>query len=308
MRRRRIANGIHVSLVAVLLASAALAQQPQGSIPALKHGQLVVWVVKAPLPRAETPAAAAAAPATVPTTLQEKTVGDFGQPAAGFGTDSANYGVSSSSDKIARVPANTAAADPDNTVATAAGYHEQTSNSYGQTAGSYGTEASNHGQTSSSLGQTAGSYGQTAGSYGQSAGSFGHSVSNLGQAAQPPAPAPVQTAIAPTLRTEYPGLQAQFIDIDASRLRARLKAADASSSRPDLVIFEGFTASWQGPSTDVRELAVSVDPGASPGPPGSPAGVRTMVLRRAQHPEAARAFVSFLDEQAEAQAAAASAH
>jgi ABC-type Fe3+ transport system substrate-binding protein len=57
----------------------------------------------------------------------------------------------------------------------------------------------------------------------------------------------------------------------------------------------------------VRELAVSVEAGALPGPPGSAAGVRTMLLRRAQHPETARAFVSYLDEQAASQAAAASA-
>jgi hypothetical protein len=297
MRRRSIAFGTQVSFAAVLIVAAASAQDQQGSVPALKNGHLVVWVVKAPAPRAGTPSVAAAAPATVPTTLQEKSVGDFGQPAAGFGTDSANYGVSSTSDKIARVPANTAAADPDNAVAAAAGYHEQTANSYGQTSSTYGTAAANHGQTAASLGQSASNYGQSAGSYGQSAGSFGHSVTNLGQAAQQPAPKPVQTALAPTLRSQYPGLQAQFVDVDAARLRARLKAVDGSASSPDVVIFEGFPASWLGPTQDVREMAVSVEAGAVPGPPGSSAGVRTMLLKRAPHPETARAFVNYLDEQ-----------
>jgi hypothetical protein len=234
----------------------------------------------------------------VPTTLQEKTVGEFGQTASGFGTDSGNYGVSSSSDSIARVPAKAPAADPDNTVATAAGYREQTAGSYGQTSSSYGTAAANHGQNAASLGQTAGNYGQTAGSYGQSAGSYGQSVTTLGQAAQPPAPKPVQTAVVPALRTQFPGLQAQFIDVDARGLRARLKAVDGSSSRPDLVVFEGFPASWLGPSQDVRDMAVSLEPGALPGPPGSPAGVRTMLLKHAQHPDTARQFVAYLNDQA----------
>jgi len=306
MCRRRIANGIAVLVAAVLAASAGTAQQQTGSLPALKHGQLVVWVVKAPLPRAGSPASAAAAPAGAPAGYQEQTAGSFGQSASNYGSSAGSYGVSSSSDSIARVPASAKAADPDNSVATAAGYREQTSSSYGQTSSSYGTAASNHGQTAGSLGQTASSYGQTAGSYGQSASSYGQSLSSLGQAAQPPAPRPVQTAIAPTLRSEYPGLQVQFVDTDLDRLRARLKAVDGSSSRPDLVVFEGFPAAWQGPSADVRELAVSVEAGALPGPPGSSAGVRTMLLRRAQHPDAARAFVSYLDEQS-AQAAA-SAH
>lgn len=316
MRRRPIANSNQLfwfaapfSVVIALLASGARAQQPQNSLPALKDGHLVVWVVWAPQPKAGTPAAALAAPtsATVPTTLQEKSVGDFGQSSGGFGTDAGSYGVSTTSDRIARVPASAQAADPDNTVATAAGYQEQTSGSYGQSSSSYGTAASNHGQTAGSLGQSASNYGQTAGSYGQSAGSFGHSATTLAQAAQPTAPRPVQSAITPTLRAEYPELQVQFVDVDAERLRARLKAADAGSTRPDLVIFEGFPASWLGPPQDVRDMAVSLEPGAVPGPPGSPAGVRTMLLKRARHPDTARAFVNYLDEQAQSQAEAAGA-
>ena len=60
------------------------------------------------------------------------------------------------------------------------------------------------------------------------------------------------------------------------------------------------------PQAAERVMQPRVEAGALPGPPGSSAGVRTMLLRRAQHPDAARAFVSYLDEQS-AQAAA-SAH
>ena len=86
MRRRRIANGIAGLVAAVLAASAGTAQQQTGSLPALKHGQLVVWVVKAPLPRAGSPASAAAAPAGAPAGYQEQTAGSFGQSASNYGS------------------------------------------------------------------------------------------------------------------------------------------------------------------------------------------------------------------------------
>jgi hypothetical protein len=300
--RRKIVAG----WAAVLLgcAATARAQQPaqQGDINALQHGRLVVWVVKPTPPKAGQSPAPGQIPVQTPMGYEEQTAGSFGQSASSVGTSASNYGVSSTSDSIARVPAKTKAADPDGTVAAAAGYQEQTSGSYGQTSGSYGTAASNHGQTSSSLGQTASSYGTSASNYGQTAGSFGRSLSSLSQSAQPPAVAAkaVQAEIEPALKASYPALQARFVDVSEDKLRAALKSAD-SKTYPDLVVFEGFTASWPGPPAEVREQAVSGELGVPPRT-GGPQNIRTMLLRRAPHPDTAKAFVEYLDEQSLAQA------
>jgi len=297
LRRRKIVAG----WVVVLLGCASLARaqqaQPQGDINALQHGRLVVWVVKPTPPKPGQSPAPGQIPVQTPMGYEEQTAGSFGQSAGSVGTSASNYGVSSTSDSIARVPAKAKAADPDGTVAAAAGYQEQTSGSYGQSSSSYGTAASNHGQTSSSLGQTASSYGTSASNYGQTAGSFGRSLSSLSQTAQPPAVAAkaVQPEIEPALKVAYPALQARFVEVSEDKLRAALKSAD-SKTYPDLVVFEGFTASWTGPPTEVREQAVSGELGVPPRT-GGPQNVRTMLLRRAPHPDTARAFVEYLDEQ-----------
>jgi hypothetical protein len=277
----------------VLIPCAALPQQA-GDIAPLRHGHLIVWVVK--------PAPGKAIPVSTqpPTTLQQQTAGSFGQSASDVGTDASNYGVSASSPTISRTgsaPASAQGADPNNEVAAAAGYREQTAGSYGQTASSFGTEASNHGQTAGSLGRTAGSVGTDAGSYGQTAGSFGHSLSTIAGAGQAPPPRSLQVQIEPTLRAAYPALQVHFVYTDESALKAALKAA-ATSSYPDVLLFEGYGPFWAGPSSDLRELAVASDTDSAP--PSSIA--RALMMHRAPHPDVAHAFLMFLAELDEARA------
>jgi hypothetical protein len=293
LTQRRISKRLAPVFAVALFSCAALPQQA-GDIAPLRHGRLIVWVVK--------PAPGKAVPVSTqpPTTLQQQTAGSFGQSASDVGTSASNYGVSASSPTISRTgsaPASAQGADPNNEVATAAGYHEQTAGSYGQTAGSFGTAASNHGQTASSLGHTASSVGTNAGDYGQTAGSFGHSLSTIAGAGQVPPPKPLQQQIEPTLRAEYPALQVRFVYTDESALKAALKAA-TSTSYPDVLLFEGYGPFWPGPSPDLRDLSVSSDTDSSP--PSSIA--RALMMNRAPHPDVAHAFLLFLAELDEARA------
>jgi hypothetical protein len=285
--QRRIAKWLAPGIAVVLLPCVAVPQQA-GDIAPLRHGRLVVWVVK--------PAPGKAVPVSTqpPTTLQQQAAGSFGQSASDVGTSASNYGVSASSPTISRTgsaPASAQGADPNNEVATAAGYHEQTAGSYGQTAGSFGTAASNHGQTASSLGRTAGSVGTDASNYGQSAGSFGHSLSTIAGAGQVPPPKPLQQQIEPTLRAAYPALQVRFVYTDEDKLKAALKAA-TGASYPDVLLFEGYGPFWPGPSSELRDLSVSSDTDSS-----APSSIaRALMMNRAPHPDVAHAFLMFLAE------------
>jgi len=295
LMQRRMAKWLTPVVATALFSCTALPQQA-GDIAPLRHGRLIVWVVK--------PAPGKAVPVSTqpPTTLQQQTAGSFGKSASDVGTDASNYGVSASSPTISRTgsaPVSAQGADPNNEVAAAAGYHEQTAGSYGQTSSSFGTDASNHGQTAGSLGRTAGSVGTDAGDYGQAAGSFGHSLSTIATAGQAPLPKSLQVQIEPSLRAAYPALQVRFVYLDESALKAALKAATSTStSYPDVMLFEGYGPFWAGPSADLRELAVSSD--TDSGPPSSIA--RALMMHRAPHPDVAHAFLMYLAELDEAAA------
>jgi hypothetical protein len=276
---------------------------------ALKHGRLVVWVVHpaaAPVPAATDYGGAARRPPG----YNEQTAGSFGQPASEMGTASSNVGLSSDSPLISRTGSATttvAPADRDAEAAAAAGYSEQTSGSFGQTASTFGTTASNHGQTPSTVGQNASSVGTDASNYGQTAGSYGHSLSTIGQARQPAIPESalgVERIVEPKLRTAYPDLTVQFVSVDVDKLAASLRTATSSPDMagvyPDVLVFEGFPASWENLPQSAQRLVKETFGGSAAmknAPAGALAARRVVVTMRSRRQAAAVAFAEYLQNQ-----------
>jgi hypothetical protein len=277
---------------------------------ALKHGQLVVWVVHptvaAPPGPREYGGAARSAPG-----YAEQTSGSFGQPASDYGTAASNTGVATTSPLIGRtgaVPANVAPADRDAAAAAAAGYHEQTSGSFGQPSSDYGTAASNHGQNASTLGETASNYGTNASNYGQTASTLGqtassYGVSGSGQPNSTPVAAPrgLVELVGPKLRAAYPGLAMRYASVDAGKLAADLKQVAGSPAYPDVLVFEGFPATWTGPTESVQRLAKEIVGGSAPlaarDARGRQAARQCVVLNRAPHKATALAYAEYLDNE-----------
>lgn len=305
MRGSRFSVVMMVLVTAVAVAHAQQSSQVQPA--ALKHGRLLVWVVH---PTTHVPAPTDyGGVARRPPGYNEQTAGSFGQSVSQLGTSASNVGISSDSPLISRtgrVPDNVDPADKDAAAAAAAGYHEQTSGSFGQNAGSFGTAAANHGQAPSTVGQNAGSVGTSASNYGQTAGSYGNSLSNIGQAAQPVPPRveSVETIVEPKLRAAYPDLTVQFVTVDEDKLAAQLRTASASTSIatlfPDVIVFEGFPASWDGPQGSVQRVAKENFGGSVPvksGPAGFLAARRVVVTTRSRQSATAIAFAEYLQNQ-----------
>jgi hypothetical protein len=294
----------------VLVAAAMLhaQQQPTPVQPvALKHGRLVVWVVH--------PTIVVSAPtdyggsARRPPGYNEQTAGSFGQTASSVGTSASNTGLPSDSPLISRtgrVADTVAPADRDATAAAAAGYREQTAGSFGQTAGKFGTEASNHGQAPSTVGQNASSVGTDSSNYGQMAGSYGHSLSTIAQAGQPEHMQieSMETIVEPKLRVAYPDLSVQFVTVDLDKFPAMLRTASASTViaglYPDVLVFEGFPASWEGLPQSVQRLVKESFGGSAPvknGPGSALAARRVVVTMRSRQQATAIAFAEYLQNQ-----------
>ncbi len=262
----------------------------------LQRGRLLVWVVRATtvvLPKPDSGTAG-----FTPMGFKEESVSTFGTSASGFGKTAGSVGVSSTSLSISRtgnVPKDTAPADVDAVAAAQAGAKEQTSGSFGQGASTYGTAASNHGENSGGFGQTASTYGTEASNVGQTAGSFGESLSTVATA---PAPKPVAPPkpwlqlVQERLPVVLPGSRVLFVEVAADKVNANLKRLDNTSGYPDVLVFDGFPTGWKGPLPEVRELEAG---SAQQFVAASPR--RLMVMNHAPHPEAARAFVAFLDAQ-----------
>jgi hypothetical protein len=262
----------------------------------LQRGRLVVWVVKPSAIKLPPPDSGTAG--FTPMGYKEESVSTFGTSASGFGKTAGSVGISSSSPAISRtanVPANTAPADVDAVAAAQAGAKEQTSGSFGQGASNYGTAASNHGETSGSFGQTASTYGTDASNVGQTAGSFGESLSTVATAGLPKpvvAPKPWLQLVQERLPVVLPGSRVLFVEVASDKLAANLRRLDSMLGYPDVLVFDGFTPGWKGPSPEVRELeAGSVQEFLAASPR------RLMVMNHAPHPEAAKAFLVFLDQQ-----------
>jgi hypothetical protein len=283
------------------MASGAVAGQ-QGSDDAkravrpLQRGRLLVWVVKPAVVKLPTPDSGTAG--FTPMSYKEMTSADFGKSANEVGKTAGSVGVSSTSPTISRtghVPADTAPADVDAAAAAQAGAKEETSGSFGQNAGTFGTAASNHGESSGGFGQTASSYGTNAGNFGQTAGSFGESTSTIATAGEVK---PVVVAkswlmtVEDRLPVVFPGTRAQFVEMTIDKLGANLKKVEGGPGYPDVLVFEGFPVGWKGPASQVRELE-----GGSGQQFLAASPRRLMVMTHALHPDVARAFVAFLDQQ-----------
>ena len=300
-----------VSGLALVAGASLHAQQPSPVQPAaLKHGRLVVWVVH-PAPAAAPAARDYGGAARRPPGYAEQTAGSFGQTASEMGTAASNTGLPTDSPQISRtghVDNTIAPADRDAAAAAAAGYSEQTAGNFGQTASTFGTEASNHGQAPSTVGQNASNVGTESSNYGQTASSYGHSLSTIAQAGQPAAPETprgVEAIVEPKLRAAYPDLTVQFVSVDADKLSASLRTASAGPNfagvYPDVLVFEGFPASWEGLPESVQRLAKETMGGSAPvrdGRPGAQAARRVVVVTmRSRRQATAVAFVEYLQNE-----------
>jgi len=294
-----------------LMAGMALpAQQSLVQPSALKQGRLVVWVVHPSAASVPAPTDYGGA-ARRPPGYAEQTAGSFGQPASTMGQNAGSVGLPTDSPQIARtdkVPAPVVSpADRDAATAAAAGYHEQTAGSFGQTASTFGTDASNHGQTPSTVGQNASNTGTNASNYGQTASSYGNSLSTIAQAASPAvpeAPRGVEAIVEPKLRAAYPDLTVQFVSVNVDRLAAQLRTAttspDMAGVYPDVLVFEGFPAAWEGPPASAQRVMKETFGGSAAlknAPAGTLAARRVLVTARSRRQAAAIAFAEYLQSQ-----------
>jgi len=303
----RTARTMMSAVGVLLLGGFGAAQSTDDDLSSLRHGHLVVWMVRSATVN-NTPAAAAADGTQQPVTAVagapgygEKTVAELGQSASTFGHDAGSYGLPSDTAKISTAQAPPGADAP---VATsdAAGYHEQTSGSFGQPSSDYGKTAGSYGHTASSVGQTAGSYGQTAGSYGQTASSLGNSLSTIANAAQTKQPSfDWQSKWKKDLQTKFPQLRVDFVDVDGNDLRSNLRLYENKPGYPDVLIGQ-LPATWK-PETTSRYLT-SVTGSEAPNSIGVQASSSQVsmffppvfVLARARHMPVAQAFVLWLND------------
>ena len=306
-------------LSAALLACAgALHAQGEAdgeSLGALRHGPLVVWFLAASTkpPQSNLDAVAALHNAT-PLNYSEHTASNFGQNASTYGQSASTFGVDADSPTIG-TPSIPADQDATSAKPNGIGYQQRQASNFGQNAGSYGTASSNVGQEASTAGQTARSYGQNAGSYGTAASNVGQSASDFGAgnsnsangapapsvsaevAAQQPLSNPAAEQLKETLRQAFPDLQMRFIAVDPDQLKARLMAVRGTADFPD-VLLGTLPASWWGGMDKEFGLgmlrpAVFYPNGVTDNSEGEP---EVAILARAQHMQAARAFVLWLSE------------
>jgi len=183
--------------------------------------------------------------------------------------------------------------------------HSETAGSFGQTAGGYGQTAGSTGQTAGSFGGTVAS--QTAGSAGQTAGSFGESVGTLADAA---AASNGTTALAERhdpawdrftgdVDSAFRGLDVTYKDVGIDELPARLDAVKpGQADAPDVLVGTPLPAAAQSRRYSLATLGAMglVPQMETPEQPLNPLRPQGVVLMRAPHPQAARAFVLWLLE------------
>ena len=289
-------------LVLGTVATAAAAQTSPAAPEAAVHDRLVLWLVH-PSARSALQKALDSQSNAVPNTLGESTVSSFGQTAGSYGQTAGSYGHPTSDDKRNVTDNNPTAGDYGQTAAS----FGQPSSTVGQTAGSYG-------QTAGSLGQTSGAAGQTAGSYGQTAGSFGEGLSTIAAAGgkaqraaerafhHPPHGAEWDAWLA-GVRSAFPELKVDLVDVRDDELGADLGAAANTAQAPDVLLGNPLPPSWRpgtggtrtfvaaslGVKAKVRQADLSPDQTTvkSWEPEAS-------LLVRAPHPAQARAFMVWL--------------
>jgi hypothetical protein len=302
-------RGRAVAIATLLIAGACWAQSDDEPdlLGGLRHGNLVVWMVRAPSGRAPrvpgTPLYRSPQPG-----FSQATTGEFGQSASSVGTSAGDYGVDASSTAISAPSSPTIARnDPGANTADGAGYKEQTSGSYGQTSSSYGTASSNHGQTASSLGQNASTAGQTAGSYGQTAGSFGNSLGTIAQAgvkdktAQSNEVDPLRDELRARLQGSFPQLTVTTREVPSDELGDDLRATKGTAAYPDVLV-GALPQTWSRGMQNEFGLALLplpgfYDDGVTSDKPFAP---EFAILSGAPHASAARAFAMWIGEADEA--------
>jgi hypothetical protein len=307
-----------VWLATLLACAGALHAQGGGDgepLGALRHGPLVVWYLAASTkpPQSNLNAVAALHNAT-PLNYSEHAAGNFGQSASNFGQDASSYGVDADSPSIGTPPI-PADQDATNAKPNGIGYQQKEASSFGQNAGGYGTTSGSYGQEASTAGQSAGSYGQNAGGYGTAASNVGQDSSDFGAgnsnstdgasapagnssvAAQQPLSSPLAEQVKETLRQTFPDLQMRFIAVDPDQLKARLMAARGTADFPDVLLGTLPASWWNGMDTEyglaMLRPAVFYPNGVTDNSEGEP---EVAILTRAQHMQAARAFVLWMSE------------
>jgi hypothetical protein len=287
-----------------LVAGAMCAQEP---LSALRHGQLVVWLVggvNRP-PESNLQAIAALHHAT-PLTYHEQTSGSFGQSASNYGQDSSNVGVDSTSAVGANgvqlsTPQPAQGEDAPSATPNGIGYKQQESGSFGKSSSNYGTEASNYGTEASNVGQNSGSFGTDASRHGQDAGSFGNSTSTVAAAgATAPSaskPSHLTEELMKKLKEAFPELRVKVVDVDLNQLKDRLTAAQGTASYPDVLLGTlppALSRELQGGF----ELAMLRPANFYPNgvTQGEPNMAEVAILSRAPHMEAAREFALWMNE------------
>lgn len=185
--------------------------------------------------------------------------------------------------------------------------HSETAGSFGQTAGSFGQTAGSTGQTAGSFGGTVAS--QTAGSVGQTAGSFGESVGTLadaaaasnGTAALEVKPDPAWDRFTGDIDSAFRGLDVTYKDVGIDELPARLDAVKpGQADAPDVLLGTPLPAAAAAVTRRFGLATLGavglISQTAVPEQPLNPLRPQAVVLARAPHPKAARAFVLWLLE------------
>jgi hypothetical protein len=194
--------------------------------------------------------------------------------------------------------------------------HQQSVGSFGQSASSVGKSASNHGQSAGSFGQSTSNYGTSANNYGQSSASFGHSLDTIAdaggldaQAMQGSAKIPAKVAMASPdpyrdrlraeLKRSFYDLKANFVTVAADQLQEKLAAAEGQAGYPDVIVGDPLPAEWQNIAKDAGVVMVG-SPGVIEQEANQIAQMsntwQAVILLRAPHPDAAKAFVVWLRE------------
>jgi hypothetical protein len=292
---------MRVWLLAAMWVGVGVAQTGDQLQP-LKHGQLVVWVVK---PSPVKPKIVPGMPAykAPDPGFHETTPSGLGQNASTFGQNAASYGVDANSATISVPPSGQVTNAQGGSQTLAPGYGEVTTSGLGKPSSDSGTTAGSYGQTAGSFGTEASNHGQTAGSYGQTAGSYGHSLSTIadaGKPVRPTVPKTLEDEFVPKLEAEYPGLKMQVSDLQEDQLRAALRSANLAKSLPDVLLYVGFPIGWAGPVPDVRAMEQTSSGGYAPDKSSKPGdgdlSAQCVVLKRAPHPKEAAALLLWLEE------------
>jgi hypothetical protein len=114
----------------------------------------------------------------------------------------------------------------------------------------------------------------------------------------------VEAIVEPKLRVAYPDLTVQFVSVSVDRLAAQLRAAttspDMAGVYPDVLVFEGFPATWEGPPASAQRVVKETFGGSAAmknAPAGALAARRVVVTARSRRQATGVAFAEYLQNQ-----------